>query len=132
AVVLDALCDQGSDDDSIAGTTASSNSRTASYEPCDLHGPDARDLIVRRVERIVAYATEVEITFRAADSVSPGSGSDKKNERILRVALEPRRHDRKAIIVSADDERAARNADHALVLAVARGRAWVRALRQGE
>lgn len=131
AVVLDALRRQGSDDDPIAGITATSNGRTASREPRDLHGPDARNLIVRRIERIVVHATEVEITLRAADAGSPESRSDKK-ERILRVALEARRRDRKAIIVSADGETAARNADHALVLAVARGRAWARALREGE
>jgi hypothetical protein len=93
----------------IAGAT--SNGRTASHEPRDLHGRDVQDLIVPHVDRIRVRATEVEIRLGAAEVGSPGSGRDKK-ERILRVALEPGRRDRKAIIVSADDETAARNADH--------------------
>jgi site-specific DNA recombinase len=89
-----------------------------------------RDLVSRHVERIVVHATEVEINLQTRDVASPSLGAD--GEQVLRVPLERRHRDRKEIIVPVDAGAPPTRLDHSLVLAVARGRAWVKALRQGE
>ena len=48
------------------------------------------------------------------------------------MPLERRPRDRKEIIVPGDGGKPPTRLDRSLVLAVARGRAWVKALRQGE
>jgi site-specific DNA recombinase len=83
----------------------------------------ARDLVSRHVERIVVFATEVEINLQTRD---------RDGEQVLRVPLERRPRDRKEIIVPGDAGAPPKRLDRSLVLAVARGRAWVKALRQGE
>jgi DNA invertase Pin-like site-specific DNA recombinase len=117
--------------DGTAVSSAISNGQIPLRGPGDPHGQGAREMVSRHVERVVIHSTEVEIILRTANVASPGSGADGKG-RALRVPLELRPRDRKEIIVPSDAGTPARSLDHSLVLAVARGRAWVDALRQGE
>jgi site-specific DNA recombinase len=134
-IVVDAIRDRFPDEDRVTGRTAirngTSNGQAPSGEPGGVQDQGARDLLSRHVERIVIYATEVEIVLRATEPASSRPGSDGK-ERVLRVPLERRPRDRKEIIVPGDAGTPARSLDHSLVLAVARGRVWVDALRRGE
>jgi hypothetical protein len=109
---------------------ATSSDRVRSREPCD-HDQRTRDLVSGHVERIAIHATEVEILLRTTDVASPRSGPDGK-ERVLHVPLGRRLRDHKEIIVPGNAGIPARSLDHSLVLSVARGRAWVNALRRGE
>ena len=120
--------DRGADGTTIPDATA--KEQIPPRNPGDLHDQRVRDLVNRRVERIVVHATEVEIFLRtrdvAARSIADGEGQ------VLHVAMERRPRDRKEIIVPGDAGAPPTRLDRSLVLAVARGRAWVKALRQGE
>jgi hypothetical protein len=106
----------------IPGVT--SKDHTLSHGPGD-YDQSARDLVGRRIERIVVHATEVEI--------ESSLGADGEAARVLRVPLPgPRLRDRKDIIVPGDAGIPPRRLDRSLVLAVARGRTWAAALRRGE
>jgi site-specific DNA recombinase len=113
--------------DGTAARNGTSDGQVPARESGHLHDQAARDLVTRHVERIVIHAIEVEIILRTADIDSPRSGSDGK-ERVLRVPLEQRPRDRKEIIVPGGAGTPARSLDHSLVLTVARGWAWVKAL----
>jgi site-specific DNA recombinase len=120
--------DRGADGITIPDATA--KEQIPSRSPGGLHDQRVRDLVNRHVERIVVHATEVEIILRtrdiAARSIVDGEG------RVLRVPLERRPRDRKEIIVPGDAGAPPTRLDRSLVLAVARGRTWVSALRRGE
>jgi hypothetical protein len=126
--VLDALrCSSSVQND---GRGLLSTANTAIPEAYDHRSHDARNLIVSLVERVVVHPTEAKIILRPIqpDLTNPAS---KLEAQIVRVPLERRRPDRKEII-SASTEMAGWKVNHALVLAVVRGRAWVRALRARE
>ena len=92
--------------------------------------PEARrDLVSRRVERIVVHATELEIVLQARDIASPSLG---EGSQAIRLPLERRPRDRKEIIIPGNAETPPRRIDRSLVLALARGRTWASALRRGE
>jgi hypothetical protein len=116
--------------DGAATRDVASNGQAPSRDPGD-PGQRTRDLASGHVERIVIHATEVEILLRTTAVASPRSGPDGK-ERVLRVPLERRLRDRKEIIVPGNAGMPRKSLDHSLVLSVARGRAWVNALRRGE
>ena len=100
-----------------------------SHYPGGPHDQSARNLVSRHVERIVVHPTEIIV--RTPDAAAPSVGADGAG-RVLRVPLERRPRDRKEIIVPGDGGKPPTRLDRSLVLAVARGRAWVKALRQGE
>jgi hypothetical protein len=133
-IVVDALrgafpdTDRATDGAAIRGVAL--NDQVSSRDLGD-HDQRARDLVSGHVERITIHATEIEILLRTDDVASPRSGSDGK-ERVLRVRLERRSRDRREIIVPDSTGMPAKSLDHSLVLSVARGRAWVNALRRGE
>jgi hypothetical protein len=90
-------------------------------------------MVSRAIERIVVHAMEVEIVLLTRDAASPPLGADGEASRILRVPMPGRRlRDRKDIIIPGDAGTPPRRLDRSLVLAVARGRTWASALRQGE
>ena len=117
--------------DGIAVPDVTTGEQVPSPYPGGPHDQSARNLVSRHVERIVVHATEVEIIVRTRDAAAPSVGADGAG-RVLRVPLERRPRDRKEIIVPGDGGKPPTRLDHSLVLAVARGGAWVKALRQGE
>jgi DNA invertase Pin-like site-specific DNA recombinase len=99
----------------------------------DVYDQSARDMVSRQVERIVVHAMEVEVVLQTRDAASPSLGADGEASRILRVPMPGRRlRDRKDIIIPGDARTPPRRLDRSLVLAVARGRTWAAALRQGK
>ena len=117
--------------DGIAVPDVTTGEQVPSPYPGGPHDQSARNLVSLHVERIVVHATEVEVIVRAPDAAAPSVGADAAG-RVLRVPLERRPRDRKEIIVPGDGGKPPTRLDRSLVLAVARGRAWVKALRQGE
>jgi hypothetical protein len=116
--------------DGMAIPDVASNEQVPSRDRRDLRDQQTRDLVSRHVERIVVHGTEVEIILRTRDSASPCLGAN--GVQVLRVPLQRRPRDRKEIIIPGDAGAPPTRLDRSLVLAVARGRAWVKALRQGE
>jgi site-specific DNA recombinase len=135
-MVLEALrrafpdTDRGADRTAIPDLT--SREQVRSRHPGGLHDQAARDLVSRRVERIVVYATELEIVLQARDIASPSLGSDGEGSQAIRMPLERRPRDRKEIIIPGNAETPPSRIDGSLVLALARGRTWASALRRGE
>ena len=110
-----------------------SKEQTPSHISVNLYDQSARDLVSRLVERIVVHAIEVEIILQTRDTASPPLSADGEASRILRVPMPGRRlRDRKDIIIPGVAGTPPRRLDRSLVLAVARGRTWAAALRQGE
>jgi DNA invertase Pin-like site-specific DNA recombinase len=134
-IVVDAVrctfSDKGHEASAAAMRDGIPNGQIGSEDPDRVHDKGARDLVSRHVERIVIHAAEVEIFLRMPDIAASRSGSDSKDQ-VLRIPLERRTRDRREIIIPGDAGTAARSLDHSLVLAVARGRVWVNALRRGE
>jgi len=110
-----------------------SKEQTPSDTPSDLYDQSARDLVSSQVERIVIHEMEIEIVLVTRDAASPSLEADGEASRILRVPMPGRRlRDRKDIIIPGVAGTPPRRLDRSLVLAVARGRTWAAALRQGE
>ncbi len=132
-MVLEALrrafpdTDRGADGTAIPDVT--SREQVLSRHPGGLHDQAARDLVSRRVERIVVHATELEIVLQARDVASSSLGSHGEG---IRLPLERRPRDRKEIIVPGNAQTPPSRIDGSLVLALARGRTWASALRRGE
>jgi site-specific DNA recombinase len=93
-----------------------------------------RDLVDRRIERVVVHSREVEITL----GMPEGGAAEPHTEggegpRVLRLLLPDRRsRDRREIIIPGNNGSPSIRLDRSLVVAVARGRCWARALRRGD
>jgi site-specific DNA recombinase len=92
----------------------------------------AQNLLACHVERIVLHAAEIEILLESPEDVSASPPGNDGGLQALRVPLERRPKDRKEIILASDDGNPSRQLDRSLVVAVARGRMWMKALRRGE
>jgi site-specific DNA recombinase len=98
---------------------------------------ETRELIQSTVDRVVIRLDEIEVTFKVvgAGSTAASIDDDEKCEsrNTLRLPLPPPRpRERKEIFVPGKSETQPRRIDRALVLALARARSWMRALRQAE
>ena len=99
-------------------------------------GP-ARDLVRATVDRVILHAREAEIVLlKAQADISETSATGTamaKGQGTLRVPLPERRApDRKEILIPNRRGAPAYHADRSLLLAVARGRTWVKAMLRGE
>jgi hypothetical protein len=94
----------------------------------------ARDLVRATVDRVVLHAREAEIVLRKTKTdVSATSATMDEGQGTLRVPLAERRvPDRKEILIPNRRGAPAYHVDRSLLLAVARGRTWVKALHRGE
>ncbi len=98
---------------------------------------EVRDLVVGSVDRIVVHDHEIEIVLKTKVGDSETSfidGDDGGSGRmILKVPLpSPRVRERREIILPGGTGTEPRRLDQALILALARARPWMRALRHGE
>jgi site-specific DNA recombinase len=96
---------------------------------------EARTLVRDTVERVVVHHREVRIIRKmAATSPSSGEpGEDGDAPTIHTVPLPaPRPRARKEIIIPGGAASAPRRLNHALILAIARAKAWMRDLRSGK
>ena len=94
----------------------------------------ARDLVRATVDRVVLHAREAEIVLRKTQTgVSETSAIVDEGPGTLCVPLPERRvPDRKEILIPNRRGAPAYHVDWSLLLAVARGRTWVKALLRGE
>ena len=93
-----------------------------------------RDLVRATVDRVILHAREAEIVLRKSQAdIFETSSTGAKGQGTLRVPLPERRApDRKEILIPNRRGAPAYQADRSLLLAVARGRTWVKALLRGE
>jgi site-specific DNA recombinase len=99
--------------------------------------PETRAVLRASVERIVVSHEEIQLVLKrnAGDVGTPTAGASGRDDRttMLKVALpDPRPRKRKEILISGNGGLVPRHIDQALMLALARARSWMRALRQGE
>jgi hypothetical protein len=98
---------------------------------------ETRELILTTIDRVVIRHDEIEVTFKinGAGSNAAIIDDDEKSEsrNTLTIPLPPpRTRERKEIFVPGNSGTQPRRIDRALVLALARARSWMRALRQAE
>jgi site-specific DNA recombinase len=98
---------------------------------------ETRELILSTVDRVVIHRDEIEVALKIkeADGAASSVDVDEKNEsaRTIKLSLRPARpRERKEIIVPSNSGTQPHRVDQELILALARARSWIRALRQGE
>lgn len=99
--------------------------------------PETRNLIQTSVSRIVLHAAEAEIILHKRplnENISNVACADpSEGPWVIRVPLlGPQKPDRKQILLPSTPGASPQHLDRSLILAVARGRSWVKALRRGE
>jgi hypothetical protein len=98
---------------------------------------ETRELILSTVDRVVIHREEVEVTLNIKEAAGAATSVDvdEKNESTgtIKLPFPPARpRERKEIIVPGNSGTRPRRIDQELILALARARSWMRALRQGE
>jgi site-specific DNA recombinase len=98
---------------------------------------ETRELVLTTVDRIVVHHDGIEVRLKikeGGDTAAPIDGDDESESRnTLRLPLPPpRARERREIFVPGNSGTQPRRIDQALILALARARSWMRALRQGE
>jgi site-specific DNA recombinase len=95
-----------------------------------------RDLVQGTVDRVVVHRDELEIVLKAEADITNGLARDTEDRgapEVLRAPLPaPRPRERKEILVPEGSGKEPRRLDQALILALARARSWMRALRGGQ
>ena len=96
---------------------------------------ETRELILSRVDRVIVHHDEIEVTLKikgeGSSAASSEAGGKSESQSTLRLPLPPPRpRERKEILVPGNSGSKPRRVDRALVLALARARSWMRALRQ--
>jgi site-specific DNA recombinase len=98
---------------------------------------ETRELVLTTVDRIVVHHDGIEVRLKikeGGDTAASIDGDDESESRnTLRLPLPPpRARERREIFVPGNSGTQPRRIDQALILALARARSWMRALRQGE
>jgi site-specific DNA recombinase len=93
-----------------------------------------RKIMRESIERVIVHDEEIHIVLKATSGQSVAAeGDDDAVQTILKVPLpDARPRARKEILVPGGAESGPRRVDRALMLALARARSWMRALRHGE
>ncbi len=98
---------------------------------------ETRELILSRVDRVIVHRDEIEVTlkFKGEGSTAASSevGGESESQSTLRLQLPPPRpRERTEILVPGNSGAQPRRIDQELILALARARSWMRALRQAQ
>ena len=98
---------------------------------------ETRELVLTTVGRIVIHHDSIEVTLKSKEEGGTAASLDgddsSENQNTLRLPLPPpRARERKEIFVPGNSGTQPRRIDQALILALARARSWLRALRRGE
>ena len=98
---------------------------------------ETRELILSNVDRVIVHHDEIEVTLKikgeGSTAASSEAGGMSESQSTLRLPLPPPRpRERKEILVPGNSGAQPRRVDRALVLALARARSWMRALRQAQ
>jgi site-specific DNA recombinase len=99
--------------------------------------PETRTVLRESIERIVVSYEEIQLVLKRkageAGTATVGGGDRDAPTTILKFPLPGARpRARKDILIPGNGASVPRHIDQALVLALARARSWIRALRQGE
>jgi hypothetical protein len=119
-LVVEVLCQQQSRLDPIAELT------TGAWTS------DIRELVRTSVDRIVVHYDWIELTLKRKRIDQVGDNQAESSHTLKLALPTPRPRARKQILVPGNSGTQRRRVDHALVLALARARSWMRMLRQGE
>jgi site-specific DNA recombinase len=100
-------------------------------------GPETRTVLRESIERIVVSDEELKLVLKSkagdAGAATVGGSEQEGPATILKVSLPTARlRARKEIVIPGSGGSVPRHVDQALMLAIARARSWMRALRQGE
>ena len=98
---------------------------------------EARELILTMVDRVIVHRDEIEVAHKIkgeGGNAASIDGDDKNEGRnTFRLPLPPPRpRERREILIPGNSGTQPRRIDQALILALARARLWMRALRQAE
>jgi hypothetical protein len=96
---------------------------------------ETRTILRETVQRIVVSHEEIQLVLKrnAGDAGTPTAGARGSDDpTTIKVALpDARPRARKEILIPGNGGSVPRHIDQALILALARARSWIRALRQG-
>lgn len=122
--------------ETLRGEQTKDGSGNAETQAAEIWNQEVRDGVRQAVTRIVVHAHEIEIVLSrtvAEPTVEKELSSVPETEATLRAPLpDCRPRARKQILVSGNSESSLRRVDQALILALARARTWLRALRRGD
>ncbi len=98
---------------------------------------ETRELILTMVDRVIVHHDEIEVAHKfkgeGGNAASIGGEHQNETQNTFRLPLPPPRpRERKEIFVPGNSGTQPRRIDQALILALARARSWMRALRQAE
>jgi site-specific DNA recombinase len=98
---------------------------------------EARELILTMVDRVIVHHDEIEVAQKIkieSGNAASIDGEDKnEGQNTLRLPLPPPRpRERREILIPGNSGTQPRRIDQALILALARARSWMRALRHAE
>ena len=98
---------------------------------------ETRELIVSNVDRVIVHHDEIEVTLKirgeGSTATSSEAGGRSESQSAFRLQLPPPPpRERKQILVAGNSGTQPRRIDQELILALARARSWMRALRLGE
>src|SRR5208282_645903 len=124
-LIVEQMCRQQQRDDLAADITTG------------VWSAETRELIVSNVDRVIVHHDEIEVTLKikgeGSTAASSEAGGKSESQSTLRLPLPPPRpRERKEILVPSNSGAQPRRVDRALVLALARARSWMRALRQAQ
>ena len=98
---------------------------------------ETRELILSNVDRVIVHHDEIEVTLKikgeGSTAASSEAGGMSESQSTLRLPLPPPRpRERKEILVPGNSGAQPCRVDRELILALARARSWMRALRQAQ
>jgi len=96
---------------------------------------ETRELILTMVDRVIVHHDEIEVAHKIKGGNAASIDGEDKNEgqNTLRLPLPPHRpRERREILIPGNSGTQPRRIDQALILALARARIWMCALRQAE
>lgn len=94
-------------------------------------------MAIAMLYRVIVHRDEIEVTLRnkeeGSTAASSEAGGKSESQSTLRLSLPPPRpRERKEILVPSNSGAQPRHIDRELILALARARSWMRALRQAQ
>jgi hypothetical protein len=119
----------------VVGVLGGALSRKDLVAGSGIWSTETRTFVRETVERVVVHGDEIHIVLKmtAGDQVITAEGDDDAVAIILKAPLPGvRARARKEILVPGGAGSQPRRIDQALILALARARSWIRALRHGE
>ena len=96
---------------------------------------ETRDIVRNSIDKVVVYDEEVHVTIKPRDEdqgVTALERDEDAPKTVVKVALPVVPRARKEILVPSSSKSGPRRVDRELILAVARARSWMLALRQGQ